>query len=103
MGSVSSVDGVGIVAAIVKVEPEATGRRSPVTTAAGGVWGVEEVGLIPNGLVVGVIAMATWWRCGQLASSWCGSGCCLLTERPRRGAKSGVQQQQRGGRGPARS
>jgi len=82
MGSVSSIDGVGIVAGIVKVEPEATGRHSPVTTAAAGVRGAEKAWSILNGLVVGVVAMVTWWRCGQLASSWCGGGCCLLTERP---------------------
>jgi len=49
-------------------------------------------------VVGGIVAMVMQSFRGQVSTSWCGGGCCLLTERPRRGAKSGGQQQQRGER-----
>jgi len=54
-------------------------------------------------VVGGLIAMVIQSFRGQVSTSWCGGGCCSLTERPRRGAKSGGQQQQRSERCPASS
>ena len=49
------------------------------------------------------ITMVMQYFCGQMSTSWGGSGCYLLTKRPRCGAKSGRQQQQTSKRGPSSS
>jgi len=54
--------------------------------------------------VVGrLVAMVMQSFRGQVSTSQGGVGCCSLTERPRRGSKSGGQQQRRSRRGPSSS
>ena len=58
---------------------------------------------LPFAMEAKMVAMVMQSFRGQVSTFWSGGGRCSLTERPRRGAKSDGQQQQRSRRGPLSS